>query len=128
MATNQPRGVTETLRMATLAQEFAGLTDAQLLERYIQGREEAVFVALLRRHGPMVWGVYRRVLRSHQDAEDAFQATFLVLVRKAAVIERRPHSGKGGRERQLAALIAVTSATNVCGLAGHLFDAMSARE
>jgi RNA polymerase sigma factor (sigma-70 family) len=85
MATSQLRGVLQTLRRATLAHEEAGLTDGQLLERYVRG-EEAAFAALVRRHGPMVWGVCRRVLDSPQDAEDAFQATFLVLVRKAASV------------------------------------------
>jgi RNA polymerase sigma factor (sigma-70 family) len=84
MATSELRQVIQTLRRATLPQ--AGLTDEQLLETYLRGREEAAFAALVQRHGPMVWGVCRRVLRSHHDAEDAFQATFLVLVRKAASI------------------------------------------
>jgi RNA polymerase sigma factor (sigma-70 family) len=89
MATSQLRQVMQTLRSATLPHEGAGLTDGQLLECYVRGRDEAAFAALVHRHGPMVWGVCRRVLRSYQDAEDAFQATFLVLVRKAASIVQR---------------------------------------
>ncbi len=64
-------------------------SDAELLERFVSGRDESAFAALVSRHGPMVFGVCRRLLRHAQDAEDAFQATFLILVRKAAVIGRR---------------------------------------
>ena len=72
-----------------LLQDGAGLTDGQLLERLVDRREEAAAAALVRRHGPMVWAVCRRVLRNYHDAEDAFQATFLVLIRKANSIVLR---------------------------------------
>jgi RNA polymerase sigma-70 factor (ECF subfamily) len=77
------------LRRAALRRDEAGLSDGQLLDAYIRGREEAAFTALVGRHGPMVWGVCRRVLGEEGDAEDAFQAAFLVLVRKAASIVPR---------------------------------------
>src|SRR5436190_24003505 len=79
-------GVIQHLRRATLLRDGAGLTDGQLLTDYIRRRDEAALAALVRRHGPMVWGVCRRVLSRYHDAEDAFQATFLVLVRRAASI------------------------------------------
>jgi RNA polymerase sigma-70 factor (ECF subfamily) len=69
------------------------LSDGQLLDRFVARREEAVFEAFIHRHGPMVWGVCRRVLRDHHDAEDAFQATFLVLARKAASVNPREKVG-----------------------------------
>jgi RND family efflux transporter MFP subunit len=66
----------------------SGLSDAQLLERFAAARDEAAFELLLWRHGPAVLGLCRRLLPQQQDAEDAFQATFLVLAKKAGSIAR----------------------------------------
>jgi RNA polymerase sigma factor (sigma-70 family) len=63
-------------------------TDADLLRRFACGQDEGAFAALLGRHGPMVLGVCERVLRNRHDAEDACQATFLVLARKARRVDR----------------------------------------
>jgi RNA polymerase sigma factor (sigma-70 family) len=64
-------------------------SDEQLLSAYVLSRSEEAFAALVCRHGPMVYGLCRRLLRGEADAEDAFQATFLVLVRKAVAIRPR---------------------------------------
>src|SRR5437899_9382538 len=92
MATSQTSEVIQHLRRILL-QDGAGLTDGQLLENYISRRDEAAVAALVRRHGPMVWGVCRRVLRNIADAEDAFQAAFVVLIRKAASVVPREMVG-----------------------------------
>jgi RNA polymerase sigma factor (sigma-70 family) len=85
MASGRMRGVVRELRQRALSN--SSLTDGELLERYLAGREDAAFAALVRRHGPMVLAVCRRIVRDPHDADDAFQATFLVLVRRAASIK-----------------------------------------
>src|SRR5215469_2214997 len=89
MATGQMNEVIQYLRRTMLPRDSAGLTDSQMLTNYLSRHDHEALAALVRRHGAMVWGVCRRVLRSYHDAEDAFQATFLVLVRKAASIASR---------------------------------------
>jgi RNA polymerase sigma factor (sigma-70 family) len=86
---------------ATILRHVRGLTaglagevsDRELLERYTTAGEEAAFEALMRRHGPLVLGVCRRVLGNLHDAEDAFQAAFLTLARKAESIRQRESVG-----------------------------------
>src|SRR3954471_8696062 len=84
MATSQTNGVIRHLHQ--IRPDDSGRTDGLLLEDYLRRGDPAAVAILVRRHGPMVWGVCRRVLRNRQDAEDAFQATFLVLIRRAASI------------------------------------------
>jgi RNA polymerase sigma-70 factor (ECF subfamily) len=69
------------------------VSDATLLERFVTCREEAAFAALVQRHGPRVLGACRQILRNEHDAEDAFQATFLLLARKAADMPWRESVG-----------------------------------
>src|SRR5205823_5836087 len=88
MATGRLETVLHHLRTSINLHGAEDRTDRQLLERAATGHDEGAFEAILRRHGPLVFGVCRRVLRNEHDAEDAFQATFLVLVQKAGSLER----------------------------------------
>jgi RNA polymerase sigma factor (sigma-70 family) len=91
---NHPVGlVLHQLRRLAGAREARAQSDEALVRRFAESRDEAAFEVLLRRHGPMVLGVCRRVLANHADAEDAFQATFLILARKAAAVRNRSSVG-----------------------------------
>lgn len=79
---------------ALTADPADGVADAVLLQRFIETNDELAFSELVRRHGPMVWAVCRHLLPNHADAEDAFQATFLALVRAAKSV--RATDGLGG--------------------------------
>src|SRR5919205_253884 len=86
MAKGQLSAVVQHLRHLVESHRTRDQSDGQLLESFRERRDEAAFSALVRRHGGVVWNVCRHILPHHHDAEDAFQATFLVLVRKAASI------------------------------------------
>ena len=87
--TNGPlKDVVQCLRSAVLPGHDE-TSDGELVTAFLQQRDPAALTALVHRHAPMVWGVCRRLLRDHHDVEDAFQATFLILVRKAATIRRK---------------------------------------
>jgi RNA polymerase sigma factor (sigma-70 family) len=94
MTSTQAGFVLQHIRRLTGMRRATQPPDAQLLERFLAQREEAAFADLVRRHGPMVLNVCRGILRHEQDAEDAFQATFLVLARKADTI-RQPEAVAG---------------------------------
>src|SRR5207248_2768980 len=90
MATGQSHPVLRFIRRLAAPRQSGETADTRLLQRFLAHHDEAAVAELVRRHGPMVLGVCRRILRDSHDAEDAFQATFLVLLRKAAQI--RPPS------------------------------------
>jgi RNA polymerase sigma factor (sigma-70 family) len=82
---------TQLSRLAHAVRRLAlrDASDGELLESFVNHEDTAALAELVRRHAPMVWGVARRLLRRHQDAEDAFQATFLVLVQKAGAVREK---------------------------------------
>src|SRR5215475_15645794 len=89
MADRHIRSLIDHLRAIIGPSNADTLTDAQLLERFISQRDEVAFELIVRRYGSLVMRVCRRILPDRHDAEDAFQATFLVLVRKARSIGKR---------------------------------------
>jgi len=93
MTNGQSTTLLSSVRKLVAAQSLRTVSDRQLLERFRACQDEAAFAALVRRHGSMILGVCRRVLRNEQDAEDACQATFLVLARKAGSIHKKDSLG-----------------------------------
>jgi RNA polymerase sigma factor (sigma-70 family) len=89
MGNGRLRSFIQHLQHVATGGTAGGLPDGDLLQRWVQLRDEASFELLVWRHGSLVVNVCRRVLRREQDVEDAFQATFLVLMRKAASISKR---------------------------------------
>jgi RNA polymerase sigma factor (sigma-70 family) len=87
MATPALAAVLRHLHRISRPRTAAEPTDPQLLQQFVSRHDDEAFAALLRRHGPMVLGVCRRLLHEAHDVEDAFQATFLVLVRKAGALD-----------------------------------------
>jgi RNA polymerase sigma factor (sigma-70 family) len=81
------------IRKLAVREQCAGLTDSTLLDRFASSGDEEAFAALVRRHGPMVWRVCLQALGDEHDAEDAFQATFLVLSRKASSVKKQQSVG-----------------------------------
>ena len=88
MAKRPASSVLQYLRRIAATDAADTTADRQLLERFTRHQDEGAFETLVQRHGPLVWGVCRRTLSDPHDAEDAFQATFLVFVRKARLIGR----------------------------------------
>src|SRR5436190_22775719 len=93
MAHARLQGVIQHLRTALAPRSSAGVPDAQLLERFLRQQDEAAFELLVWRHGKMVFGTCHRLLRDAHEAEDAFQACFLALARRAGSIGRRESAG-----------------------------------
>ena len=114
MSGGDPSGVLRDIGTLFSNGVLGGLTDRQLLERFVNRNDssaEDAFTILLERHGPMVWGVCRRLLPDRDAAADAFQATFLVLVRRARAVRVDDSLGPWlyGVSRRVAARARATS-------------------
>ncbi len=90
MAKEPAADALDRVRLLAAAGRFTDVSDGDLLTRCAAGPDEAAFTALVERHGAMVYGVCSRILRNPHDAEDACQATFLLLARKASSIRKQP--------------------------------------
>ena len=106
-------GLLQHLRTAAAAEGVPGISDALLLQRFTAAQDEAAFELLVWRHGRMVFNICRRVLRDTHAAEDAFQASFLVLARRAASISRR--DSLAGWLHRVAYRIALAGKTRTAG-------------
>ncbi len=114
MSGGHPSGVLREIGTLFSDGVLVGLTDGQLLERFLSRNDpsaEDAFTILIERHGPMVWGVCRRLLPDRDAAADAFQATFLVLVRRASAVRVDDSLGPWlyGVSRRVAARARATS-------------------
>jgi RNA polymerase sigma factor (sigma-70 family) len=89
MATDGTNPLLQHLRRLALTAKVQEASDHELMESFVSAKNDAAFTGLLQRHGPMVLNLCRRVLRNEQDAEDAFQATFLVFARRATTLRAR---------------------------------------
>jgi len=93
MAQGSVHPILRHTRKMVASQAVKVQTDLELLQQFATTRDESAFTALVERHGPLVWGVCQRVLRDQHDAEDAFQATFLVLARRAGAVRKKEAAG-----------------------------------
>src|SRR5215813_2534383 len=93
MAGDQPHRLTRYLRNLAASTRTRDAPDHELMAQFVANRDDLALTTLVRRHGPMVYNLCRRVLRNEQDAEDAFQATFLVLARKAHTLRSQEAVG-----------------------------------
>jgi RNA polymerase sigma factor (sigma-70 family) len=117
MSTAHTQAALRHIRGLIAAEQTGQMPDGELLERFARRREEAAFAALVRRHGPLVFGVCRRVLHNRHDAEDAFQAAFLALARHAGAVGR--NGSVGGWLHRVAFRVAVKARARSLKREGH---------
>jgi RNA polymerase sigma factor (sigma-70 family) len=130
MSRGDPSGVVRGIGTLFSSGTLGGLTDRQLLDRFVNRNDassEDAFTILVERHGPMVWGVCRRVLPDRDAADDAFQATFLVLVRRASAVRVDDSLGPWlyGVSRRVAARARATSLRRRASETGGAVEAVA---